>query len=121
MESARDGALAIRMCDNIGATMVDPRTLQPKPCPLSDSPKVRWTKPRPHQYVLTWVRHVTDLSLAGVLSSRRRYRSARDVRTDVMGTQLEMKTGLKTPEWFWKCPDCKHRGYVLNGRAMHTS
>ena len=104
--------------------MVDPRTLQPKPCPLCDSPNVRWRKPRPHQYVLTWVRHVMDVSLAGVASSGRygrNRRSARDVRSDVVATQFEMKTGLKTPEWVWKCPDCKHRGFVLNGRAMHTS
>ena len=27
----------------------------------------------------------------------------------------EAKTGLKTPTRFWRCPDCRNRGFVFDG------
>jgi hypothetical protein len=47
-------------------------------------------------------------------------RSAAEVRRDVVASRTEIRTGMKTPEAFWRCSDCTHKGYVLNGRSMHT-
>jgi hypothetical protein len=107
----------------IVATMIDPRTLQQKPCPLCDSTSVRWRRPRATDHVLTWLRHIADMTIGGAGSPGRFGRNRRslgEVRTEVLRSRAEIRTGMKTPEAFWSCSECKHKGYVLNGRSMHT-
>ncbi len=103
--------------------MIDPRTLQPNPCPLCDSANVHWRRPRPTDHVLTWLRHVADMTIGGSGSPGRFGRNRRspgEVRRDVLRSRTEIRTGMTTPEAFWRCSDCNHKGYVLNGRSMHT-
>jgi hypothetical protein len=42
----------------------------------------------------------------------------RDVQENVAADMLEAQTGLVTPEYFWKCPDCRKNGYVIRGRRV---
>ncbi len=47
-----------------------------------------------------------------------RGRGHREVRENVRRDLLESRTGLKTPEYFWKCPGCKKKGCVIDGRDV---
>ncbi len=97
-----------------------------EPCPNCGSKNVSWRKPRPTDTVLTWARYLVDFALGGGSADRAGAIGGPgmygDTATSVSYTELrqrfDMKVGLKTPDLFWKCPDCKKKGEVRDLAAL---
>jgi len=88
-----------------------------QPCPVCDSPNVRWRGRRLHDVPLTWLRYVGEIVGAalggpGTNSVRGRYTGSQ-AREELRGEILEARTGLKTPTRFWRCQDCRNRGAIF--------
>jgi lipopolysaccharide biosynthesis regulator YciM len=41
-----------------------------------------------------------------------------EVYVNVPDDYFESQTGLRTAEYFWKCPECRKKGCVFNGRLL---
>jgi hypothetical protein len=67
----------------------------------------------------TLLRYVAEL-VVGSVGDASLSRGYGAVRENVASDMIESEFGLSTPELFWKCPDCRRRGYSINGREVTT-
>jgi rubrerythrin len=109
--------------------MIDATTQQQKPCPICDSTNVRWRGRRIYDAPLTWARAAFESVGSMMFGSSRSnvpvdahgyadlVANARRLRAE----KLEARTGLCTPTAFWRCRDCRNRGYVFEPRAKEDA
>lgn len=93
----------------------------PEPCPNCGSRNARWRKPRPLDVPLTWGAFMIDFVLGGAGRDRATalpYGPGMPADSGTTATygelkeRFDMKVGLKVPEAFWRCPDCRKKGEV---------
>ena len=102
--------------------MLDPTTMQPRPCPACASRNVRWRARGIPDRARTWLRYGGEFFASAIFDagSYSNVRFPDQVHEGVLHEMRESRVGLKTPEFFWKCADCRKRGYVFLGRDVIT-
>jgi len=89
-------------------------------CPNCASRRVISRRPRPTDTLFGWIRYVVDWVLGGAgadrasaIGNRGLYgATATTLEYGYSRNRLDLKVGLKTPDLFWRCPDCHKKGEI---------
>jgi hypothetical protein len=99
--------------------MIDKATGQVEPCPMCGSREVRWRQRRWYDVLRTWLRWLVEAVLSAFGGGRKS--SYSPVIGDPQGYSYEAQVAafdhrwsIQTPRSFWRCSDCRRRGYVFD-------